>query len=114
MYLSIVHIKLSQTIDRAEVAKAFPKTAARYHDVPGLLRKYYTIGIDEHMTGGVFVWESLADAKAGHADPAWRNIIKDKYGVEAQITYLEVPTFVDNEVPTIINNTVFTKNYVRT
>ncbi len=42
-------------------------TAPRYKEVPGLLRKYYTVGAEDLTTGGVFVWDSLDHANAGHA-----------------------------------------------
>lgn len=83
--------------DRAALKAGFDVTAPRYTDVPGLLRKYYTVGVEDQTTGGVFVWDSLEHAKAGHADPGWPQIIKDKYRTKPKGTFWEVSVVVDNE-----------------
>lgn len=97
MFISIVEIDLPPDEDLAALREGFDVTAPRYTEVPGLLRKYYTVGAEDQTTGGVFVWDTLENAKAGHADPEWRHLIKDKYGTEPRVTFWEVPVVVDNE-----------------
>ena len=95
MYISIVEIDLPAGTDCAALKDAFMTTGPRYVDVPGLVRKYYTLQ-DGTMTGGVFVWDTLENAQAGHADQGWRKIITDRYGNEPRVAYYEGPTIVDN------------------
>ncbi len=103
MFISIVEIDLPPDTDRAALKDGFNQTAPRYTEVPGLLRKYYTVGAEDQSTGGVFVWDSLEHAKAGHADPDWRQLIKDKYGAEPRVTFWEVPVVVDNATRHILS-----------
>ena len=37
-------------------------------------------------------------AKAGHADPEWHKIIRDRYGTEPRVTYYEIPVVADNVI----------------
>ena len=101
MYISIVEIDLPAGTDCAALKDAFMTTAPRYVDVPGLLRKYYTMQ-DSKMTGGIFVWDTLENAQAGHADPGWQKIIADRYGNEPRVAYYEVPTIVDNVMGAVL------------
>ena len=95
MYISVVEIDLPDNLDRDALTEGFLTSGRRYTDVPGLLRKYYTMK-DDAITGGVFVWESREHAKAGHSDPEWNELIWDKYGARPQGTYYEVPVVIDN------------------
>ncbi len=102
MYMSIVEIDLPAGTDCTALKDAFMTTAPRYAQVPGLLRKYYTMQ-DDTMTGGVFIWDSMENARAGHADPAWRKIIADRYGNEPRVSYYEVPVVVDNAMGAVLS-----------
>ena len=53
MFISIVEIDLPPDTDRAALKDGFNQTAPRYTEVPGLLRKYYTVGAEDQSTGGV-------------------------------------------------------------
>lgn len=95
MYISVVEIDLPPGIDVPALKALFCESGRRYADVDGLLRKYYTLQ-DDKTTGGVFVWDTLEHAKAGHADPAWHKLIMDRYGSAPRVSYYEVPVVVDN------------------
>jgi hypothetical protein len=95
MYISIVEIDLPGDVDRDALANGFLISGHRYTNVPGLLRKYYTMD-DSTITGGVFVWESQRHAVAGHSDLEWNKLILDKYGTQPKITYYDVPVVIDN------------------
>ena len=95
MYISVVEIDLPPNSDIEGLKSLFVDAGRRYVDVQGLLRKYYTLK-DGKITGGVFVWDTLENAEAAHADPDWRKILKDRYGATPRITYYEVPVVVDN------------------
>jgi hypothetical protein len=103
MFISVVEIELPPDVDLESLKDGFNVTAPRYRGVPGLLQKYYCNGAEDQMTGGVFVWDSLEAAKAGHADPDWRRLINDKYGTELRVTYFEVPVVVDNLTQRILS-----------
>ncbi len=95
MYISVVEIDLPADTDVAALRNIFSEAGHRYSDVEGLLRKYYTLK-DDKVTGGVFVWDTLEHAEAGHGDVAWHKIIQDRYGSAPRVTYYEVPVIVDN------------------
>ena len=107
MYITVVQIELPAHVDREALKHTFSQTAPRYARVAGLLRKYYCVGEEDHVTGGVFVWDNLENAKAGHSDPEWKQIIMDKYGVEARITYFQVPVVVDNVMQAILRGSEY-------
>ena len=95
MYISVVEIDLPENTDIAGLKRIFSEAGRRYVDIKGLLRKYYTLR-DGTVTGGVFVWDTLENAEAAHADPDWHKLIKDRYGATPRVTYYEVPVIVDN------------------
>ena len=95
MYISVVEIELPPGTDVAALKDLFPEAGRRYTRVEGLLRKYYAMK-DGNLTGGVFVWDTLEHAEAGHADPEWHRIIRDRYATEPRVTYYEIPVIVDN------------------
>ncbi len=95
MIISVVEIDMPEGMERAEVDAAIEKTAPRYHDVEGLLYKYYTAK-EPDVTGGVYVWQTREMAEAAYADPEWLKIIRDGYGTEPRITYYDVKLVVDN------------------
>lgn len=103
MFISVVEIELPSDVDLDSLKDGFNVTAPRYADIPGLLQKYYCNGAEDQVTGGVFIWDSLEAAKAGHADPDWRQLINDKYGTEPRVTYFEVPVVVDNLTQRILS-----------
>jgi hypothetical protein len=63
----------------------------------GLQRKYF-IGNAAHG-GGVYEWESRAAAAAFY-DAAWREQLRNRYGVEPQVELFDLHAVVDNEAGT--------------
>lgn len=79
-----------------EQAKAISQsTAPKYTDVAGLVRKYYVVSEDGATTGGVYLWNSRAEAEAMYTD-GWRAFVREKYGSEPSVTYFDSPVVVDN------------------
>jgi hypothetical protein len=69
--------------------------APKYQGIPGLLRKNYWVSEDGRRAGGIYVWESRADAeKVYTAD--WKKFVEGKYGTPPSIEYLHSPVMVDN------------------
>lgn len=68
-------------------------TAPAYRHIPGLHRKYF-VGND-HIAGGVYQWESRADADA-YFDHAWKDKMQSVYQVEPKLEFFNLPCLVDN------------------
>ena len=96
MIIAVVEIQMPRSLSRAEAARIFRDYGHNWHKVPGLIRKYYTLG-DHHDTGGVFLWQSREAAEAAYADPVWHKLIHERYGASPKVTYWDVPVIVDNE-----------------
>ncbi len=87
-----------------KMAELFEGTAHKYTTMKGLMRKYYMLSEDASMAGGVYLWETKADAEAVYGDE-WRAYIKERYGTEPVVTYFECPVVVDNVTEEIITRT---------
>lgn len=101
MITVIVEFRLPQAIAREDAQATFRSTAPRYRDLPGLLRKYYFVSDDGSRAGGIYLWNSRADADRLYTDQ-WKAFIREKYGSEPSLTYLECPLVVDNLTQEII------------
>lgn len=86
---------LPKPITREEARAIFLSTAPKYRGVKGLRRKTYVLYPDGATVGGVYAWDSRADAEAMYTD-AWRAFVREKYRTEPVVTYLETPVVVDN------------------
>ena len=60
----------------------FEASAPKYQDVPGLVRKYYLLGDEGRVGGGVYLWETR-DAADALYDEAWRAGLESRYGAPA-------------------------------
>ncbi len=78
-----------------EMKGRYHSTAPKYQKVSGLTRKYYVLSEDGKSGGGVYLFQSKADAEKLYSQE-WRNYIKDFYGAEPVIEYLACPVIVDN------------------
>jgi hypothetical protein len=94
---------LPKAITREEARGIFLSTAPKYRGVPGLLRKTYVLSQDGLTAGGVYLWNSKAEADALYTE-AWRTFVRDKYGTEPTLTYFESPVVVDNVTEQIISD----------
>ena len=97
---AIVRFPLPEGKTEEELIASFESSSALYRDVPGLLRKYYLLSEDRRTGGGVYLFESRADAERLY-DDAWRAGLRERLGVEPTIEYFESPVIVDNEVGAI-------------
>lgn len=97
---AIVRFTLPEGTTREEVTAAFEKSAPLYRDVQGLTRKYYLVSEDGRTGGGVYLFESRADAERLY-DDAWRAGLRERLGVEPRVEYFDSPVIVDNEAGSI-------------
>ena len=95
MIIAFTNFALPQPITREEARAIFLSTAPTYQGVPGLHSKHYVLSEDGATAGGVYLWNSKAEAEALYT-PAWRSFVRDKYGTEPSVTYFECPVVVDN------------------
>ena len=95
MITAIVEFKLPQSISVATARETFLSTAPKYKGMPGLIRKYYFLSQDGTKAGGIYLWASRADADRVYTDD-WKAFVRDKYGSEPSLTFLECPVVVDN------------------
>ena len=101
MIAVIATFKLPQRLSVEEARRIFRSTAPKYQGVPGLVRKYYVLSEDGQSAGGVYLWRSRRDAEALYTD-AWKAFVREKYGTDPTLTYLDCPVVVDNSTREII------------
>lgn len=95
MITVIVEFKLPQPMTRSQARDTFLSTAPKYQGMPGLIRKYYYLSAEGDKAGGIYLWQSRADADRIYTDD-WKAFVRGKYGTEPGLTYLECPVVVDN------------------
>jgi len=85
MITAIVRYKLPATIGKSECLAHFHKIAPTFGALKGFISKQF-IWSENGTAGGVYQWESLADAKAFYQGP-WLDGILARYGVYPEIEY---------------------------
>ena len=95
MITVIATFQLPKPITRDEARRIFLSTAPKYQGVAGLIRKYYVLSQDGSTAGGIYLWNSRAEADALYTE-SWRAFVRDKYGTDPSVTYLDSPVVVDN------------------
>lgn len=101
MITVIVEFKLPQTLSREQAQATFQSTAPKYQDMPGLIRKYYFLSEDGKRAGGIYLWNSRADAERAYTED-WKAFVRAKYASEPSLATLECPLLVDNLTHEII------------
>ena len=95
MITVIATFQLPKPITRDVARRIFLSTAPKYQGVAGLIRKYYVLSQDGSTAGGIYLWNSRAEADALCTE-SWRTFVRDKYGTDPSVTYLDSPVVVDN------------------
>jgi hypothetical protein len=102
MITAIVTFKLPQSITLDDARKIFLSTAPKYLGVTGLIRKYYLLSQDGGSVGGIYLWNSKEEADEMYTE-SWRTFVREKYGTEPSVTYMDSPVVVDNLAHEIID-----------
>jgi hypothetical protein len=92
---------LPKPITREDARRIFLGTAPTYRGVPGLLRKHYVLSEDGQTAGGIYLWNSRAEAEAMYTE-SWRAFVREKYGTDPTVTYFDSPVAVDNVAQQIL------------
>jgi hypothetical protein len=103
MITVITTFQLPKPITRDEARATFLSTAPKYQGVAGLVRKVYVLSQDGTTAGGIYLWNSRADADAMYTE-SWRAFVREKYGTEPSVTYLDSPVVVDNVTHEILSD----------
>jgi hypothetical protein len=103
MITTITTFRLPKPITRDEAQEIFLSTAPKYRDVAGLVRKVYVLSEDGSTAGGIYLWNSRADADAMYTE-SWRAFVRGKYGTDPSVTYFDSPVVVDNVTNEILSD----------
>ncbi|MBK7416744.1 MAG: monooxygenase [Dechloromonas sp.] len=103
MIIVINTIRPPKPITREEARRIFLNTAPKYQDIAGLVRKCYVLSPDGNTAGGIYLWHSRAEADAMYT-ASWKAFVREKYGSDPEITYLECPVVVDNLTHEILSD----------
>ena len=89
----VVSIPLPSGISREQAITAMQKSVPQYQALPGLARKYFTLS-DDGRFGGIYLWNSRAEAQAWFSD-GWRAKAAATYGAAPEVTYFDVPIVLE-------------------
>jgi uncharacterized lipoprotein YehR (DUF1307 family) len=96
MITVIAEYTAPKPITNREMAReVFLSTTPKYKGMSGLIRKYYFIGADGLKAGGIYLWQSREDADRLYTEE-WKAYVRNLYGCEPTLTYLDTPVIVDN------------------
>ena len=94
MIVAVVNFDLPSPLSSDEARSLFEASAPSYQNVDGLRRKHYLLSDDGRVAGGVYLWDSRAQADALY-DEAWRQRVAARYGSEPRVTFYESQVTVD-------------------
>jgi hypothetical protein len=103
MITAITTFKLPKPITRDEARAIFLSTAPKYLGVPGPVRKVYVLSQDGSTAGGVYLWNSRAEADAMYTE-SWKAFVREKYGTDPSVTYFDSPVVVDNVTHEVLSD----------
>lgn len=95
MITEIVLFDLPKGITRADMIAQFRESVPRWRDNPDMIRKHMIFDLASGKGGGVYLWNSVADARRWHGEDFRRRIL-DAFGSEPHYQYFETPVIVDN------------------
>ena len=103
MITALVQFKLAERMTVEQARAVFASTAPRYLAMQGLVRKHYILSEDGLTAGGVYLWQTRADAERVY-DAAWREFIRGKYHTDPVVTYFDTPVMVDNVAGQVVES----------
>lgn len=87
--IAIVRVHAPWYAPRFAIVGKFRDAVPEYERVPGLDNKFFSL-TDQRYYGGIYDWQSRAQAEAYYSD-AWRSGIRARRGVEPDLVLLDAP-----------------------
>ena len=103
MITVMVTFQLPKAMTLDEARKIFLSTAPKYQAVTGLIRKYYVLSQDGKTAGGIYLWNSQAEAEALYTE-SWKAFVREKYGCDPSVVSMDCPVVVDNLAHEILSD----------
>ena len=95
MITEIVTFEIKKPMDRDQVVALFEQSAEGWRAHPKLHRKNYLYDAEAGIAGGVYTWDSVADAKEAHG-AAFLARVAETFGSTPRFEYFETPVIVQN------------------
>ena len=95
MIVAVVTFQLPEATTAEEMSARFQAAVPMFQSVAGLVTKYFYVSEDGRRAGGIYVWESRADADRLY-NGEWRPFVEKKFGSPPTIDFLNSPVMVDN------------------
>jgi Putative mono-oxygenase ydhR len=94
MIIAIVYFHLPEPMGVDKARQVFEASAPSYQNIDGLQRKHYLVAEDGSSAGGVYLWDSKAQAEALYTQE-WSDRLAARYGSAPMVRYYESPVQVD-------------------
>ncbi len=94
---TLVEIAIPPGVTRERLAAEFNVAAPTYQQIPGLLRKHFTVS-PNGLFGGVYLWKDEASARAWF-NQAWHARVLKTYGQDAKIEWFDTPILLPSQDP---------------
>lgn len=95
MITEIVTFEINKKMGRDRVVALFEESAEIWRAHPKLHSKNYLYDPDAGIAGGVYTWDSVADAKEAHGE-AFLSRVVETFGSTPRFQYFETPVLVRN------------------
>jgi len=100
MVIVSVNFKLSNDVSRSDLKSKFLETAPMYQTTVGLIRKSYLYDEERHVGGGIYLFDSMANAKAWF-DEERVAYLAERYS-DPVIHFFDSPIVIDNVTKEVI------------
>ena len=95
MITEIVTFEIDKNMERARVLELFEESAKIWRAHPKLLRKNYLYDPAAGVAGGVYTWDSVADAQEAHGE-AFCARVAESFGSTPRFQCFETPMVVQS------------------
>lgn len=95
MITEIVTFEIYEGMERERVVALFEESAKIWRAHPKLHRKNYLYDPVAGIAGGVYTWDSVADAQEAHGEAFCARVI-ESFGSTPRFQYFETPVIVEN------------------
>jgi hypothetical protein len=92
---TLVEIPIPAGVGRDRLYAEFKAAVPTYQQVPGLMRKHFTVS-ELGTFGGLYLWKDEASAKAWFTQ-AWRDRVVKTYGTAAKIEWFDTPILMPTQ-----------------